>query len=374
VAKFLVSGAAAGGKREPRFVEADSVDAARNAARAAGLDDVIVHDDETAAALRERSQAELPEFPRDDPERELKLRRPSGARELIWNALKANALVLAACVGRLAWTILHGQPFTALDAVAGLLLGWLSWSLYSGIVPALLYRRIIRASALARYDEVLALIPRMRATARARRSSTLVFDLDFREATILAAQGRLDDALKLCARWRESKELQSGLYDGRLASIYHAARRFDRSADAQRRSLAPAPREASRQIDLAMTLALRLERYDEASELLDEAERGALSENEVPWARLARGAVLLGRGAPEAAVKPLEEALLLLEAKNESPLFWLISAWTLNTLAIALARCGDKDAARRIAARARPLLERHGESAMIAAADAALAG
>ena len=372
--KFLVSGAAAGGKREPRFVDARTVEEARDAAIAAGLSDVIVHDDELGAALRERAQEELPEFARDDASRELELRRPSGAQELVWKALKANAILLAACVVRISWTILSGKPFGAVDGLAAALLLWLAWSIWSGVTPALLYRRIIRSSALARYDDVLAAIARMRRTPRATRSSTLAFDLDFREATILAAQNRLDDGLKVVARWKESTELQPGMYDGRLASIYHGARRFDLSADAQRRSLAAAPRETSRQIDLAMTLALRLSEFDEAAALLDEAERGALSENAVPWARLTRGLILLGRGAPAEAVKPLEEALRLLEQKNESPLFWLISAWTLNSLAIAVARCGDKAAAKKLAERARPLLEMHRESAMIEASDAALAG
>lgn len=369
--RFLVSGLAADGAREPRFIEAETVTGARDAALAAGLSEVVVHDDEFSATLRDQARAELPQFPRNDPARELRLKRPAPARDLVWNAIKSRAIFLTAIIAWLAWIIVRGPPFRATDGFAVAALVLFCWSLYVALAPSLLYRRILHATALARHDEVLALVARMRRAPRTARTKTLDSDLDFREATMLAVKGRLDAGVARVAKWKDA--LQPGHYEGRLASLYQAAKRHDLAAQTQRDALAATPGRATSQIDLATTLALRLGRYDEADALLAQAEAGALSETALPWARMCRGAIEIGRGDPAAAVAPLAEALRAFEGKYESPLYWVVTAWTLNLLAIALAQTGDKTAARVLAERARPILELHREADMIAACDAALA-
>ncbi len=241
------------------------------------------------------------------------------------------------------------------------------------VVPTVLYNRALEASVWCRWSEVLRLMGAL-ATWKKWFSKTPFpeHELRFRSATALAGQGQLSAAMDLVAPLERDSSLRPGFYAARCASIFVAARDFDRVAQCQRRAHAQAPSTGSA-IDLATTLARRLNGADEASALLDGLDVAKLAPAAQVFAYYARGIIAINRADPRNGLDWLHRALSIAQANVGSPLMTGIVLDARAHCALALAVLGDLESARIEFNAAHALLLARQDQDMIQRCETALA-
>jgi hypothetical protein len=199
-------------------------------------------------------------------------------------------------------------------------------------------------------------------------------ELDIREGTALAAQGRLAEGLALVEKYRGHPDVAEYLFLARVSALYAAAGQYDRVVALLEESAAKGPGGVSEWIDLAMA---RIRWQHDAA-----GARAALARiegKEIPALAqavrlLVEGAIHLEEGDDLRALEYFRAGLNKLSAAGGTVLIHVAIAEARAGSAIALARLGRKDAARQLLATERPLLEARKEKDLLARCDAALAG
>ncbi|MBC3920390.1 hypothetical protein H8L32_23200 [Undibacterium sp. CY18W] len=206
-------------------------------------------------------------------------------------------------------------------------------------VPMILYNRTLEASAWHRWTEAERI---MRALARWKSWFKIAIpehEIIFRLATAEAGQGRLADGLKRAAVLKHDASLKPGFYESKLSSLYFAARDFQQVALVQHTSRKLNPGVAPT-IDLATTLARRLNNFKAAELLLADIDNANLSQLERLFFFSCQGVISLNTGRPELAITQLSEAYEITAAYASMPLMQVNVTEIRTHLALALCACG----------------------------------
>jgi hypothetical protein len=332
-----------------------------------GHRDIHLLSDQTTAAMH----ADLGAMSPEDRQRMAAARvRQMHARSLwhshwaaLMNMVRPARYALAAAAVLAVYQAWHGHWLSAIPLalyVCHPLLGLL-WSLFR----LDRYRQLQTAMVHGRWTESLRLIERLR---RRGRSRALIMDLDFREAQVRIRLGEpADRHLQYLARWQSELPREKGLFESRLAGLYLAIGDYEQYRAAARASLAGAPGDASRLIELAMAEA-RFGSLAEARQLLERVDAKVVTGLAGTYRQWVEAVIALNSGESAKA-----EVLLALCAAQVGDLVRrlpMAEAWQAmlaGQRGLALARSGRRDEAAAMLAGFWPLLQLHADPALLAA-------
>ena len=365
--RYLLSGKRPDGRRTCGFLEAASGTAAVKAFRKRDCTDIVLHTDEAAALELEQ----MPVSPRDFlalRDASTEWRRALVHARISWRQLW---VVNLAFVAFLVWRRLAGRPWGLSDWLALLAVGVPLASALVSVCPwlsrARRHDRLMDALAWGRWEEALELLPRLRGTVPP-------LEYAFREAQALAGLGRLDEALGGVADLADNNTVPEWLCWGRLAEVYGAAGSPDDVLDCKEKAVKAAPQNPTALLDLVSSLLRRGGHVRRAESMLARAKSKALSDTLVPYADAAEGILALERDEPEEAKRLLTQALTGLSAfRLTTPLIGSVEASFRAWLAVACARLGDMDTARREFGLVEPRLRALKEDDLIRRCEQALA-
>lgn len=342
------------------FVEAASVRAAREQLASSGMRDIVLHQDPALGATDPRQLAGL-------DGRQLRalarlnlaaMRTPGlvgSLREVAvlyrWWLLAAAAVVVAGVILDSGWTTWLGVVSLAWPFAQTV---WMYR--HSGR-----YNALLRAFAVGDWPRVRALAYKLRPFAP--KVEQLGFDLDLRVAWIAARDGRLHEALEMVERWREPLARQPGLFEQRVAPLYYAAGSRKGLLRVTAEAHALAPDEPSRAMDLALAQA-RFGDAVQARRLLDAIDMALLPSFGHGFHAWADGMVRLRQQQP-GALEKLSEAVAAFLALSTNPVVWPALAFATCDHAVALSLAGRKEQAQREIADVWPILQAHGDNALL---------
>ncbi len=305
-------------------------------------------------------------------QQELDLRRQKGLLNRLAWLFAQNVLIWGPLVAWLVWAIWRHGPgsrqalWPCLALIAFLLR--FCWA----VVPTVLYNRALEASVWCRWNEVLRIMNALTVWKQwFKKTPFPQHELLFRSATALAGLGQLDAAMVKVGPLQQDASLRVGFYAMRCASIFAAARDYQRVAQCQRQAHALAP-SVTTAIDLATTLARRLGAEDEATALLDGVDVSKLAPAAQVFAYYARGIIAVNQSNPQVAMDWLTRSLSIAKANVGSPLMTGIILDARAHCALALAALGDMDTARAEFNAARPMLEAKRDQDMLQRCEKAL--
>ena len=367
--RYLLSAKQADGRDVCECVEAADGNAAVKALRKRGCKDIVLHTDEAAALDLERLEQVSPRDFLSLRDASTEWQRTLVHARVSWHQMWVVHLAFAGFLvwrrfGRAPWGL---SDWLALVAVCLPVISALA-SLLPWFSPARRYDRLVEAIAWGRWDEALQRLPRLRCT---------VPPLEYavRKAQALAGLGRLDEALDEMSGFSEDDTVPEWLYWGRLAEVYGAAGRFDGALECKEKAVKCAPQNPTSLLDLVPSLLRCGGKVRRAESLLARAKSQTLSDTLVPFADAAEGMLALERGEPEEGKRHLTQAIAGLSAfRLTSPLIGGVEASFRAWLAIACARLGDADNARREFELAEPRLRAVKEEDLIRRCEQALAG
>ncbi|MCQ4167257.1 hypothetical protein [Tahibacter harae] len=208
---------------------------------------------------------------------------------------------MAAAGAVAAWSLYAGRPYGFWDwlsfVLAALALLFPPWAL----APALLYNRLQEAVAWKRADEVLRLCSAIVRLRHVFPMGPLLLEARLYRATVSAARGDLAGALASVADLEQLLQLRT-IYLGRLASIYTAAQAWPQLAEVQAEAMELSQHNSSAVIDLATTLAWRLQRIEEAETLMQRIAGCELALPAQAYADFVNGLIARSRGARTAVL------------------------------------------------------------------------
>lgn len=219
--------------------------------------------------------------------------------------------------------------------------------------------RLQRARLAARWDDVLRL-GRDLESGLAKMGGAMVAGAVFWQAKALAATGRLDQALALVESKSECTGLPEGTYLNHLAMVYDAANDPNGALECFQRAAEAAADDPAGWLGAAEILAVRLDRPQEARAALDRLRDIPISGLTKAGIGFVEGAIALAEGRLTEARERLEPfRKQMIRRARGTPLALAHVRMSEALLAIAYARAGDLDTARRHAKTALPFLRLH---------------
>ncbi len=312
-------------------VEAEDIKLAREALEARGFSEITFEMDSERYGCREINSL--------TPAQQKEVLRsgsvPFRTWAVVWGKNLAPFALWAGIVVR------QGSPNSILDwagigmfalvGVAAIVLG----------IPSHLYNCFIAASAWHRWDRMLALARVLRPVASVIRLRPLVVDIRIRTAQALIAKGRLQEAFGLVDDLRDpATEL------GRVADLCWASGARDDAIALKRRAAEATSDHADGWIDYAGIL-LEAHRAGEARAALDKARALEVTAIAQLFCQYTEGVIELEDGDSNEAVRHLESAIEGLSEYGGNPEMHAgCLRWT-AFLALALAKSGDQERARK---------------------------
>lgn len=357
--KLLYSANDPSGNSQAGLIDAASAAEALAKLRAAGFSAIELHDEPSSAAQRtdrhdldEREATRLAEF-------ELRVRQSLGLGTVLAEVARRGWIWLAIVGAGTLWGLASGNAWLAGIGAALLALTFAlpAWSFRH----AARYDKLQRAFAVGDWTQTLDLIAQLRGM---QNQDGLLFDLDIREAAILAAQGQRAEALAAVERWRAALAATApGLFEARVASVHHAAGDYKGFVKQMRAAHAALPDDPSRQLDLALAEA-RLGDADAAAALLRGLQVEALPVHGRPFVDWTEGLIALRRNRPDAH-EDLARALAGFLEYEANPAVWGALGLCGGAYALALARAGKPDEARLTLERVAPILRAHADRPLL---------
>jgi hypothetical protein len=347
------------GRNKAGLIDAASAGDALEKLRAAGLTEIELHDEPSAAAQRtdrlglsEKEAARLAEF-------ELRVRRELGLAPVLAEVARRGWLWIAVVSAVTLWALLAQHPVVAgIGAVLlGLTFGLPAW----GFRHARNYDRLMRAFSVGDWGRCEELISALRGTAQ---PDNVRYDLDVREAAIRATRGDTAQALAGLEKWRASSAASSpGLFETRVADVCHAAGDYASFLREMRKAYEALPDDPSKQLDLALAEA-RLGDPNVAQEVLQDLNIAGVPVYGRPFVHWTRGFIALRRGEPSAQSELGEAVAGFLQWEANAAL-WTALGMCAGAYALALARDGRSGQAKEILERVSPILMVHGDKPLL---------
>lgn len=192
----------------------------------------------------------------------------------------------------------------------------------------------------------------------------ILFYLDGREATILAVQGRKDEALALLEKWRSfGDESHPGLLESRIATIYQKTGDFKQALESRTLGYEKSGYSQISAIDLAM-LEVRHGDLGKAEQLISQLRVEELSATALPFLQWINGLIAAKKG-DESAESTVYAAVTAMLARGEQPVLWITLALCLGDYA-ALAKSDTAlNNAEQLLSRYWPIYVAHGEKDLV---------
>lgn len=356
--KITYSGVDPGGRETSGFIEADSARAAVGSLKAQGFSEIRLHDDVLTAMRRpdlegldDRELAKVAEF-------EINVREGSGIAAFLLEVARKNWVIVVVGLGLAYWGVIaHATVWTLIGAVLACSMFILSLWNYRVVNR---YNRLLRAETLGQSEDALALIGLLRGH---MRLPEMAFDLAIREASVLARDGAEDEAFGLLENWREQiEELSPGLFESRMAGVYHASGRYDQVVRLMRTAYEKSASSPTAVIDLALAEA-RLGDAAAAAKLLDEIVAEEIPQFGAPFVDWVRGVVALRQGDVN-AIDYLRDAVSGLLEFRQNPAVWTNLGVCTAYYAVAL-HAADAGAAARLLESVWPVVKVHGDEGLL---------
>lgn len=349
---FLATATDENGHRATRHVVAYSATDAVELLEADGFTDIVLHTDDAGAASTRMTALEDGGV---TPEDMAKL--PLSTFRYFLFLLKKQylsqwvvTLVLAALI---AFTLVSGEPNGRLFwiAVVLMVIPFPIAFYFTFFTHSRKYERLVEAAAWGRWETVLQLVPKL-------RGHVADLELDAREAVALAKTGQVEEGLAVIRQNADKPEAPRWLYLSRLAEFYLMIEQHEQALDLQRQAWEEAPDNPTVEIDYAMSLLRHERNLDEAERLIESAERKPLSDLLQKFLPFVCGLRELNRKRNLEAISCFTEARKeLAPLAQAQPMLHLMMDLCAAYLAIACARNGDMETARRYARPARRRLE-----------------
>jgi tetratricopeptide (TPR) repeat protein len=347
------------GRNKAGLIDAGSAGDALEKLRAAGLTDIELHDEPSAAAQRTdrlglsgKEAARLAEF-------ELRVRRNLGLTPVLAEVARRGWLWIAVVSAVTLWALLAQHPVVAGIGVLllGLTFGLPAW----GFRHARHYDGLLRAFSVGDWKRCEELIGALRG---GTQPENLRYDLDVREAAIRATRGDTAQVLAALEKWRASSAASSpGLFETRVADVYHAAGDYPSFLREIRKAYEALPDDPSKQLDLALAEA-RLGDPSAADDLLQNLNAAGVPVHGRPFIHWTRGFIALRRGEPSAQSE-LGQAVAGFLEYEANPAMWTALGMCAGAYALALARDGRSEQAKEILERVSPILMVHGDKPLL---------
>jgi len=351
-----------------REMHAETAAEARQMLVAEGYTDLMLREDEIAAATRE-GMPESTEFLgqpiRVSAEDRLKHRGqppPTFFRVFVQSIPKGRLLYPLLLV-MLAVSIYRGQIVTAV--VIGVAM--LAWPIFVTWIslPSIYFARLHKASDWSRWDEVLALVDKLERLNRMHFIKIPAAELGRNRAKAMVGKGQVAQALDYYRQFENQPGCPSWLYKAHVAGLYTSAKDYDKALEWNVKAIAEQPSTA-----LYIDLLNRLVRYKRdtsaAHAALAKIDSGTVPDAGKSFVARSRGILAYLEGDNAAARSELESALSTLEAARNQPFRDGNMALTKAYLSCVLARQGQTADARKYLAEAREYLVATNETELLA--------
>lgn len=333
------------GRRDTFGKVAASIEHARMALDQAGYSDIEFVDDESLAQMRTQRSVELQPRTRAEFRFEAKLRKGRDLKVIFLEAMRRNK-----------WVLLLLGVSVAFGAYQGFsiwfwlgLLGLVGFVIEIGIRnrAGSVYTELIKATARGDLDQAERLLEKMQAQAVAKENAQIGVDLIFRKAALLARRGRIEDGLALVQPLRDHPLTAKGRFESRTSSIYYAAGRIADFVAWQERAYEASGHAALQKLDFAFVQA-RFGDIDRARGLLGKIDQHNLIPSHKAVFQAASGICLLRERKAAQASRYLTEAVAINRPFAGSAPTWPFQGIIGGYAAVALARSGQRDAARAL--------------------------
>jgi hypothetical protein len=171
-----------------------------------------------------------------------------------------------------------------------------------------------------------------------------------------AAEGKLEEALRLVAPFEKDPRVAKGSWFGRVAGIYQLAKDFDGMSRCQKAAVEQGSGSAGELIGYACGLVQHHRNAIGAREVLALAKEKEITDLAARYVAFCEGMIAIEEGDYSGAQKSLVQALIMAASHSEQP---LTQGWVVVVkayLCIATAHLRDKTKARQLLREAEPLL------------------
>jgi hypothetical protein len=345
VTPYLVTATDRAGRRDTFAREAASLEHLRMQLEAQGYTDIEFVDDELSARLRAQRPEDGRPRTQADFRLEAKFRHGTTPGQLWLLAIRKAWLPFALMGGAAAYGVRADKPAWTVGAIAFLVF-WL-WMMQRGLARAERYNDLLRAYARGDWAHSRKLIDALRGDASLAGNEQLQADLQFRSAALRAIGGDLAGALADVEPLRTSAQGAGGMFASRVASIHYLSGDVDGFLRNMEQGWEASGRAQLQQLDLAFANA-RVGDPARARELLAGVERRNLSALHQPIATATEGLIAQREGQDAQAVDKLTDGVTGLGAFGANPAVWPILGILLGHQGLALARTGQREAARAV--------------------------
>lgn len=357
------------GKAVTDQVAAASALAARDLLIHRGYRNVVLHEDDAALSGSRLFSQTKPSGarPRDNVGARDRVRL--GRARTVW-----PAFLMLVRKTWIVWGIGLLLILIGLPVWGGVVLGMLFLALVWAVLPLAAYQRLIVAVEDARWDQVPEAARRIRRVNRITPAKVPEFELVFREAEAHAATDRLEKALEMMAPFEGDPKVERWMYCNRVAALHGLAKEDQGRILWLERAAEAAPENFSVIIDLAMVVARKGHDPVRARHLLDRALELPSSDLVGHAVPLCRGLIALEEGCNQEAVEHLLQAEEAMRPNLDAFFMPLFDNLSRACRALALARLGDRETARRLYGETRRWMEAWRETELLEALNRELGG
>jgi tetratricopeptide (TPR) repeat protein len=297
IAEYLLTAKTPEGKKVTERLDVSSADEAVRTLRERGYEDIVLHTDDSAARYTRHSVVQKHISPGEYVA--LRGMHAGLSGHLRWivfitfKVYKTNWKSTLALLALLVFALMkwHYDPRPVWGRIAllpamGLASPFILLPIIAIFNPGRRYRRVIEELSWGRWENVLALLPAIRARLPEEHAAYL-------EAKALAGLGNLDEALALYRPLGDGSRIPDWQFWSHVSNIYWAAGQIESMVAAQEKAGQLAAENPTVLLDLAMAL-LRYKKDDQrAANLIQQAKSHAISDVMAPSVLLAKGCSLL---------------------------------------------------------------------------------
>lgn len=374
--EYIISGTTPNGRKVTESVIAPSAAAAVERWRTAGYTDIELHTDDMSCSPEGNRRGGLlgVRAPAKDT---IRFTHASPSRAFLltmWLAYRDLAVPVAVFAAILLVRRVRAVPVDYTDYLG--LLALCAPPLVWLVIPRLagIHHRMQRASAAARWHEVLALLPRLERQAHRAGNAPFAVNLAGHRARALLGLGRRDEAFAVIAALEHRPDVPRMRYFAALASLHTQLEEFEAAEECWRKGIAAEPENPTCWLGLAELLSFYLERPTDARAALERVRSFDLATVTKSILVGVEAAIALGEHRDDEARRLFEqEAKQLARMVPGTPIAEALLRRTQVKLVIACARLGDIDAAQRHFSECKPYLVAHDAQSWLARCRDALA-
>lgn len=259
---------------------------------------------------------------------EVAMRLKPSFSAFILHVLKINQVVIIIGLCLTVWGLFE---FNAYLIGFGLILG-LSMPLLSiwnyRVVNA--YDKLLRAFSCGRTAEALRQIEYLKPH---MKQTEMAFDLDIRLASLNSTPDNIDEEIMKLEKWRsEFENTTPGMFESRVAGVYHHAGKYDEFVNLMRDAFFRSSQSSTLILDLVLAEA-RLGDLEKAEMLINKVKTEELPIHAEPFLNWAKGVIAFRKGTPNYEEK-LAAAVTGFLNISESPAVWVSLAVCIGDYAL----------------------------------------